>query len=57
MPTSDVLERAQNWDPKAKKRLIEEVKRRESLDIQLWYCDRQPKLGRNPITGRVEWHG
>lgn len=57
MPTTEVLERAQNWDPKAKKRLIEEVKRRESLDIQLWYCDRKPKLGRHPITGRIEWHG
>jgi phage terminase large subunit-like protein len=57
MSTTDVLERAQNWDPKAKKRLIEEVKRRESLDIQLWYCDRTPKLGSNPVTGRLEWQG
>jgi phage terminase large subunit-like protein len=57
MPTTEVLDRAKNWDPKAKKRLMEEVKRRESLDIQLWFCDRQPKLGRNPITGRVEWQG
>ena len=58
MPTTDagIPESVANWSAADKERFMQELSRRRDSKIQLWYCDRPPRLVTNAF-GELEYVG
>lgn len=52
----EILAQTANWDEKSKERFMQEFTRQRDSKIELWYCDRPPKLRRNAL-GELEYFG
>jgi len=56
LSADEILAETANWDDKAKERFVQEMKRRQDSKIELWYCDRPPRLRKN-FLGELEYVG
>lgn len=52
----DLLAQTENWSETDKQRFVAEMTRRRDSKIQLWYCDRPPRLRKN-MAGQLEYVG